>query len=110
MAKKRINSRKKGSGGELELAHYLTAKGFPARRGQQFSGLGESPDIVCETLDDWLIECKRVEGGNPYNWLDQAIRDAKLKRKPVVLHRRNSQPWIALLQIDDWLELVRPKT
>lgn len=106
---KRINSRKKGSRGELELAHYLTARGFPARRGQQFSGLGESPDIVCETLDQFLIECKRIEKGSLYPWLDQAIRDAKGKKTPVVIHRRSNQPWVAILLIDDFLNLVRPQ-
>jgi hypothetical protein len=47
-----MNSRNKGKRGELEAAHMLTHEGFPARRGQQFSGGTDSPDVVCESLPD----------------------------------------------------------
>ena len=48
--KKKINSRQKGARGERELAAVFTTAGFPARRGQQFSGSPDSPDIVVEGL------------------------------------------------------------
>ena len=102
-----MNSRDKGKRGELELAHFLTDNGFPAHRGQQFAGGGDSPDVVCPALP-FHIECKRVEAGNPYDWLAQATRDATGTGKtPVVFHRRNERQWIAVIQATDLLELVK---
>lgn len=102
-AKKRpkINSRNKGASGERELAQYLETHGISARRGQQFSGGSDSPDVVTE-LSGIHFECKRVEAGNLYNWLDQASRDAANKI-PVVAHRRNNRQWVSILNLDDFL-------
>jgi hypothetical protein len=101
-----MNSRNKGKRGELEAAHMLTDEGFPARRGQQFSGGADSPDIVCESLSSIHFEVKRVEAGNPYNWVDQAKRDAGYK-VPVVLHRRNDCEWLAILPAKEFFRIVR---
>lgn len=99
---KKINSRSKGAAGEVELAHFLSDRGYPARRGQQFSGGSESPDVVCPDLVGWHVEAKRVEAGNPYVWLAQAIKDAGSKT-PVVMHRRNGKEWVAILRLEDFL-------
>ena len=44
----KINSRAKGARYERELARYFEENGFPARRGQQFAGGSDSPDVVCD--------------------------------------------------------------
>lgn len=105
--KKRINSRKKGSRGELELVHYLIDHGFDARRGQQFKGSPDSPDIISDMLTaaGIHIECKRVEAGNLYNWYEQASKDAG-HFVPVVMHRRSDKPWMAILSLDDLLKFI----
>ena len=100
--KKRKNSRAKGCRGELELAKYLASKGFVARRGQQFSGSPDSPDVVCQSLPGWHIECKRVEKGQLYEWLAQARRDAG-KKIPLVAHRKNREDWVVILRLEDFL-------
>lgn len=100
-----MNSREKGKRGELELSAFLRSHGIEARRGQQFSGGGDSPDVVTN-LPFVHLECKRVETGNPYNWLDQAVRDAGDKL-PVVAHRRNKRDWIAILPLDQLLALLK---
>ena len=105
-----INSRQKGAAAERELAKVLTEAGFPARRGQQFSGSPDSPDVVCPSLPGWHLECKRVEAGNPYNWLDQATRDAGDDQRPLVCHRRNGREWLAVLRLSDLLPLLRDTT
>lgn len=97
-----VCSRNKGKNGELELKDFLMNFGFSARRGQQFSGGGDSPDVVCPELADIHWECKRVEAGNLYNWLAQAIRDCG-KKIPVVAHRRSRQDWVAIMRLDDFL-------
>lgn len=101
--KKRINSRQKGAAGERELAEFLRQHGYEARRGQQFSGGGDSPDVVTN-LEGVHIENKRVESGNLYNWLAQAQRDANGK-VPLVTHRRNGKEWVAIMRLEDLLKL-----
>lgn len=100
-----MNSRDKGKRGELELAHWLAERGHDARRGQQFSGGDDSPDVVCPSLAHIHIECKRTEAGNPYVWLAQAIRDAGPTKIPVVFHRRNDAEWVVVLRASDALPL-----
>lgn len=96
---KRIDSRAKGAAAEREAAQAIAKQfGCEARRGQQFSGSPDSPDIVSSLPIHW--ECKRVERGNPYQWLDQACRDAGDK-VPVVIHRRNNHEWILVMRLTD---------
>jgi Holliday junction resolvase len=101
--KKKINSRAKGATAELELAHFLTERGYQSRRGQQFSGGGDSPDVV-STLP-FHIECKRVQSGNLYKWMAQAKRDAKGK-PPMVVHRRNGEEWVAIIPLENLLTFL----
>jgi Holliday junction resolvase len=102
-----INSRQKGAAGERELAALLRFHGYEARRGQQFNGGSESPDVVCQPLKDFHFECKRVEAGNLYKWMRQASRDASAGGKvPVVMHRRSREDWVAILPAGLFLQLL----
>ena len=97
-------SRSKGKRGEREAARELArVLGIRARRGQQFAGGTESPDVVTE-CDELHIEVKRTESFRLYASLDQAIADAGDKL-PLVLHRCNRQPWVVILRLDDLVEL-----
>jgi len=102
---KSINSRNKGKVGEREFAEVLRAHGFDARRGQQFAGGTDSPDVVSAALD-WLhIEVKRVQHLNLADACAQARRDAG--GKPwIVAHRRNREPWFVTLDSDALYELL----
>lgn len=106
--KKRINSRAKGAAGERELANYFKARGHDARRGQQFSGGTDSPDVVlnCPALAGFHIECKRVEAGNLYTWLAQASKDAGATKIPLVVHRRNKKEWVAILPLEALISYI----
>lgn len=98
-----INGNKKGKVGERELAAFLRGYGYEARRGQQFSGGGDSPDVVSD-VPGLHLECKRVEAGNLYKWLEQAKRDAAGTGKtPVVFHRKNREDWVVVLDAHDFL-------
>ena len=99
-----MNSRDKGKRGELEFAAYLRERGFEARRGQQFSGGGDSPDVV-HSIPGVHLEVKRVEQFRLYDAVEQAVADAGDKM-PVVVHRRNRGEWVAILHVDDLLELL----
>lgn len=99
-----INSRAKGKRGELELAKYLRERGYKgARRGQQFSGI-EGQDVV--GMPGFHVEVKRVEALNLGAALTQSIRDAAVDKTPLVVHRRNNQPWVVTLRLDDFLDIL----
>jgi len=99
-------SRNKGKVGERELAHELTrVLGVSARRGVQFQGSPDSPDVIAD-IPDLHIECKRTERFRLYEALDQAVADAGTK-VPVVFHRQNHQPWVAVIRLDDLPPLIQ---
>lgn len=103
-----MNSRQKGKRGELELAKVLREHGYDTRRGQQYSGTETSADVV--GLPGIHIECKRVENLNVYNALAQAIRDTgESGDLPAVFHRKNNQPWLVTMRLDDWLKIFSGK-
>lgn len=103
-----MNSRQKGKRGELELAKVLREHGYETRRGQQYSGTETSADVV--GLPGIHIECKRVENLNVYNALMQAIRDTgESGDLPAVFHRKNNQPWLVTMRLDDWLKIFSRK-
>lgn len=100
-----INGNKKGKRGELEARDKVREHGYEARRGQQFSGGDDSPDVV-HSIPGVHLEVKRVEAGNLYNWLDQAINDAGAGKVPVVMHKRNRKEWVAIMRFDDMMNLL----
>lgn len=99
-----VNSNKKGKVGELEVVNLLKAHGFEARRGVQYSGGKDSPDVVSNL--PFHIEVKRVEALNLYGAVEQAKRDAGESRY-LVLHRKNNKEWLAVLDAEVFLELVK---
>lgn len=104
---KRINSREKGKRGELEFVDFLKERGIAARRGQQFAGGTDSPDVIAKgPLASVHIEVKRKESGSLYDWLDQACTDACILKTPVVAHKKNNKRWVAILDMRDFVTLM----
>ena len=101
-----MNSRDKGKRGELEFAAFLRGHGYEARRGQQFSGGHDSPDVV-HSIPGIHVEVKRVENFSLYPALDQAERDRQDGQVPVVFHRRNHKPWVAIVDAGDFIKLLK---
>lgn len=101
------NSRAKGARGEREWAKWLTDRGFPARRGVQYAGSPDSPDVVCDALPDTHFEVKRVEALNIFKACIQAVEDCG-GRTPVVAFRRNGADWWVSVRAEDWLKLQTP--
>jgi len=99
-----LNSRQKGARGEREWAAFLRSHGYAARRGQQYSGNPDAPDVVTDL--PFYFEVKRVERLNIYDAIDQARRDAG-GQLPVVAHRKNHCDWLVTMRADDWMALVR---
>ena len=99
------NSRDKGARGERELASELRKYGYDARRGMQFKGSPDSPDVV--GLPNIHIECKRVEHLNLYDAIAQATRDAGENDLPAVFHRKNNCPWLVTMKLEEWMKIFR---
>jgi hypothetical protein len=108
-----MNSRNKGKVGEREFASLLREHGYDARRGQQFSGSPDSPDVVSDALA-WLhVEVKRVQNLNLTDACAQAEGDsgrgapAGHKKPWIVAHRRNHAPWLITLRAEFFFDLIR---
>lgn len=97
-------SRDKGKRGEREVASLLRSYGYEARRGVQYQGGTDSPDVV--GLPGIHIEVKRTERFDLYGALSQSKGDAG-SDKPVVIHRRNNCEWVVVQPLEDWIELYR---
>ena len=96
-----MNSRQKGARGERDARDALKkVLQCEARRGQQFSGGKDSPDVVHD-IHGVHIEVKRVETFNAYKAMEQAIRDAGDGNIPVVMHRRNGEEWLLVCRFVD---------
>ena len=103
-----MNSRAKGARGERAWRDELRAAGWmSARRGQQFAGSPDSPDVVCPQLSCFHFEVKHCERGNPFEFIAQAVRDAGEEKIPTVAMRRNRQPFIVILRTADFFALLR---
>lgn len=101
-----MNACQKGKRGERAWRDQLRENGYDARRGQQFSGSPDSPDVVCESLP-WLHnEVKCVERLNVQDAMDQAVRDAKTKT-PIVAHKRNNREWLVTMRAEDFFKFLR---
>ena len=101
----RINSKQKGNAGEREFASFLRSTlGILARRGVQYSGTPDSPDVVTNT--NIHFEVKRVEALN----LSQAFAQANAEcgeKIPCVAHRRNRSPWLLTIRAEDAMEFAK---
>lgn len=97
-------SRDKGKRGEREVAAILRDHGFDARRGQQYKGGTDSPDVV--GLTGFHIEVKRTEQCRIYEYMEQAKAESRPSEIPLVVHRQNGKEWLAILSFDDLLEVI----
>ena len=100
-----MNSCQKGKRGEREWAEFMRDHyGLAARRGAQFCGSPDSPDVV----GGWPgthCEVKRVEKLNIYAAIEQAMADCG-DAIPYVAHRANGRIWLVTHRASDWLALA----
>jgi Holliday junction resolvase len=93
-----VNSRQKGARGEREWRDRLIAHGHEARRGQQFSGGPDSPDVISSL--PFHFEVKRVEKLNIHNAMKQSETDCG-DNMPVVAHRKDRGNW--MVTMPEWV-------
>lgn len=98
------NSREKGKRGEREVANLLKQWGYDeAHRGQQFHGGADSPDVV--GLPHMHIEVKRTECLRLMDAYEQSFRDSNMNEIPLVIHKKNREPWFVTLTIEDFMKI-----
>lgn len=98
-------SREKGKRGEREFAEALRDAGWTdARRGRQYRGTEDSPDVV--GLPGVHLEVKRRERLEVEKWCLQVEAEAPEGAVPVVAWRRNRQRWRVSLPLEDFLRLL----
>lgn len=100
-----VNSKRKGSTGERELANLLKSHGYDCRRSEQYCGKAGDADVI--GLPKIHIECKRVQKLNIDNAIEQAISDANNGELPTVFHRKDRKPWLVTMRFDDWIEMYK---
>ena len=106
-----LRSKRKGKVGELEAAKAIQDTfGCHARRGVQYQGGPESPDVIADGREGNLLplhfEVKRCERLQLRKAVAQAQQDSSDDQIPVVLHRWNGGPWLMILQLDDALDFA----
>ena len=102
-----INSKAKGKRNELAWVHLLKAAGYPsARRGQQFKGTEDSPDIICPELDMIHFECKSGSRIDIWKTLKQAHNDKAQEELAVVAAHKDREPWIVCMTAEDWFKII----
>jgi Holliday junction resolvase len=102
-----VNSRAKGARGERLWRDELREAGFTARRGQQFAGGTDSPDVICEELAGLHFEVKCVQALNLEGAIDQAKRDAGTLKNWVVAHKKDRKPWRVTMSSELFFKLLR---
>jgi hypothetical protein len=99
-------SKTKGKVGEREVASLLREYGFDAKRGVQYAGGTDSPDVV-HSIPDVHIEVKRTERLNLQAAFEQSVGDAGPGKTPTVFHRSSRQPWLVTLTARDFLKYMK---
>lgn len=91
--------RERGKRGERDAARALQeVLGVSARRGVQYTGGQDSPDIAT-SIPGVHWEVKFVEREQVRAWMAQAEQDAR-GLVPVLLHRKSRAPWLVTLPLE----------
>jgi Holliday junction resolvase len=100
------SSKRKGSGGELEVAAILRDAGFPNASRTPYSGADSrwAGDVM--GVDGWTIEIKRTERLDLYGSLRQVYAAARGGNQPALAFRRNASPWHVVVPLEEWARLV----
>ncbi len=100
-------SRDKGKRGEREAAAELASLlGVTGRRGVQYHGGPDSPDVVLDGVAIH-VEAKRTERLSLYAAVEQATSDAPAGSVPVVWHRANGRDSVVIVSTARLVELSR---
>lgn len=98
------SERRKGKGGELEVAARFQASGFDCARTPNSGGLRLRGDL--HGALPLHVEVKRQETARPWLWAEQAAVDAGRGARWLVAMRRSRSAWLAMMPLDDVVQLL----
>ncbi len=96
--------RRKGVGGELEVAAIFRTVGFDCDRVPNSGGLKIKGDLLGDVPAH--LEVKRQEVARPWAWWEQAAGEAPAGAMPVVAFRRSRSPWLAIVDLEQLAQLM----
>lgn len=128
----RKNSRTKGTRGELDVAKLFskwcgeTIRRTPMSGGWSNAKFGVSADLVCAkkafpfsvevkhhegwVLDDLVTGVRKDHVTSIAQWWAQCINECPLKKTPLLVFRRNLQPWLVMCHASWVQEHANPRT
>jgi len=98
-------SKRKGKKGERAVANMLRDRGYEARRGVQYRGDTDSPDVVSE-IRDMHIEVKWVERLSVHVAMTQAKMDKNDNQFPTVWHKRRRDECLVTIPAEAFMDLL----
>jgi Holliday junction resolvase len=87
------------------FASLLREHGYEAKRGVQYQGSPDSPDVI--GLPGIHIEVKFTDKLRLYSAMAQSERDAGKDEMPIVAHKRSRDEWLVTMQFDEWIKLYK---
>lgn len=98
------SERRKGQGGEREVADLFRAAGFDADRTPNSGALRVRGDLHGDLPVH--VEVKRQEVARPWLWAGQAATDAGDGERWLVAMRRSRSPWLAMMPLEQAVRLL----
>jgi hypothetical protein len=93
------HSGNKGKRGERWARDIIKSWGFFARRGQQFAGHPDAPDVVHD-IASVFVEAKWDETVSVHRAIEQAILDSGPDDVPIVLLKRNGKRGLLIVPVE----------
>ncbi len=103
------SERRKGTGGELEVANLFRDRGLDMRRVPNSGGLDIKGDLRGAGSEGYHFEVKRQENLALPAWLKQAREEAGPSDVPCVIFRRSREDWQVVIPLKDFLDLYEAK-
>jgi Holliday junction resolvase len=101
-------SREKGARAELEVGGIFEANGIDVFRTQNVGGKQMRGDLY--GVPGHFLEIRRREAYRIGPWMDEIREEAKLAAgnlAPVLITRRSHEPWLAVQDLTDWIDLLK---
>jgi len=101
------NAREKGKRGEREWSKTLNSllPGSNARRGRQYKGTAESPDVISDLPIHW--EVKRRQSFNVHRAVSACRDECSVNRWPAVAHRKDNERWLVSMDAEDFARILK---
>ena len=124
MTKKKVNGRAKGNRGQNQVAKLLApwwgsefastplSGGFATKQFRD--DWNAAGDVVTPDSDfPFCVEVKLQEGWDfaqilksekcdPWKWWEQCVGETPVRKIPLLVFRKNRQPWYYMMYVEDW--------